>query len=152
MLAAGIDVNRVPYKSGADAIPDMLGGRIQLNLGTIENLAPLINEGKMRALVVTDDTRSDSLPSVPTMKEIGYPQLTRGFWAGLLAPAATPTNIVMKINKEVNASLARPDVRNSLLKVGVTPKGGSPEEFAALISEEVDAWKSAAKAAGISPQ
>jgi tripartite-type tricarboxylate transporter receptor subunit TctC len=152
MLAAGIEVNRVPYKSGADAIPDMLGGRIQLNFGTIENLAPLINEGKMRALVVTDDTRSDSLPTVPTMKEIGYPKLTRGFWAGLLAPAGTSTNIVMKLNKEANASLAMPDVRNSLLKVGVTPKGGSPKEFAALIVEEVDAWKSAAKAAGISPQ
>jgi len=152
VLATGIDVNRVPYKSGADAIPDLLGGRIQLNIGTIENLAPLIHEGRMRALVVTDDTRSETLPNVPTMKEIGYPHLTRGFWAGLLAPAGTPADIVSKLNKDINAILATAEVRARLAKVGVVPRGGSPEVFASLIAEEVDAWKSAAKAAGIAPQ
>jgi tripartite-type tricarboxylate transporter receptor subunit TctC len=80
-------VNRVPYRSGADAVPDMLGGRVQMNFGTIENLAPLVQEGKLRALAVTGETRSYTLPDVPTLKEAGFPQLTRGFWAGLLAPA-----------------------------------------------------------------
>jgi len=93
VLATGIDVNRVPYRSGADAVPDMLGGRVQMNFGTIENLAPLVQEGKLRALAVTGETRSYTLPDVPTLKEAGFPQLTRGFWAGLLAPAGTPADI-----------------------------------------------------------
>ena len=93
VLATGIDVNRVPYRSGADAVPDMLGGRVQMNFGTIENLAPLVQEGKLRALAVTGETRSLTLPDVPTIKEAGFPHLTRGFWAGLLAPAGTPADI-----------------------------------------------------------
>src|SRR5262245_13750617 len=114
VLATGINVNRVAYRSGADAIPDMLGGRIQMNFGTIENLAPLVREGKLRALVVTGETRSPSLPDVPTMIEMGFPKLTRGFWAGLLAPAGTPADIVTRLNAEINASLATPEIRDAL--------------------------------------
>src|SRR4051812_41452798 len=106
VLATGIDVNRVPYRSGADAVPDMLGGRVQMNFGTVENLAPLVQEGKLRALAVTGETRSLTLPDVPTIKEAGFPQLTRGFWAGLLAPAGTPADIVTRLNTEINAALA----------------------------------------------
>ena len=103
VLTTGIDVNRVPYRSGADAVPDMLGGRVQMNFGTIENLAPLVQEGKLRALAVTGETRSYTLPDVPTLKEAGFPQLTRGFWAGLLAPAGTPIDIVTRLNTEIDA-------------------------------------------------
>ena len=84
LLATGIDVNKVPYKSGADAVPDMLGGRVQMNFGTIENLAPLVQEGKLRALVVTGETRSPNLPDVPTMIEAGFPRSD----AGILGRAA----------------------------------------------------------------
>ena len=152
VLATGIDVNRVPYRSGADAVPDMLGGRVQMNFGTIENLAPLVQEGKLRALAVTGETRSYTLPDVPTIKEAGFPQLTRGFWAGLLAPAGTPTDIVTRLNTEINAALATPEMKSSLIKVGVEPKGGSPQDLAALIGDEVEAWKTAAKSAGIVPE
>ena len=86
VLATGIDVNRVPYRSGADAVPDMLGGRVQMNFGTIENLAPLVQEGKLRALAVTGETRSYTLPDVPTIKEVGFPQLD----AGILGRVAGP--------------------------------------------------------------
>ena len=152
VLATGIDVNRVPYRSGADAVPDMLGGRVQMNFGTIENLAPLVQEGKLRALAVTGETRSYTLPDVPTLKEAGFPQLTRGFWAGLLAPAGTPADIVTRLNTEINAALATPEMKSSLIKVGVEPKGGSPQDLAALIGDEVEAWKTAAKSAGIVPE
>jgi tripartite-type tricarboxylate transporter receptor subunit TctC len=152
VLATGINVNRVPYRSGADAIPDMLGRRVHMNFGTIENLAPLVREGKLRALVVTGETRSPSLPDVPTMIEVGFPKLTRGFWAGLLAPAGTPADIVNRLNAEINASLAASDVRDALRKVGVEPQGGSPQGFASLIADEVEAWKTAAKVAGIVPE
>jgi tripartite-type tricarboxylate transporter receptor subunit TctC len=152
VLATGINVNRVAYRSGADAIPDMLGGRVQMNFGTIDNLSPLIQEGKLRALVVTGETRSPSLPDVPTMIEAGFPRLTRGFWAGLLAPAGTPAGIVNRLNTEINVSLATSQMETSLLKVGVEPRGGSPHEFASLIADEVEAWKTAATAAGIMPE
>jgi tripartite-type tricarboxylate transporter receptor subunit TctC len=152
VLATGINVNRVPYRSGADAIPDMLGGRVQMNFGGIENLAPLVREGKLRALVVTGEARSPSLPDVPTMTEMGFPRLTRGFWAGLLAPAGTTADIVNRLNAEINASLATPEIRDALIKVGVEPRGGSPHAFGSLIADEVEAWKTAAKAAGILPE
>jgi tripartite-type tricarboxylate transporter receptor subunit TctC len=152
VLATGIDVNRVPYRSGADAVPDMLGGRVQMNFGTIENLAPLVQEGKLRALAVTGETRSYTLPDVPTLKELGFPQLTRGFWAGLLAPAGTPPDIVTRLNTEINAVLATSEMKSSLIKVGVEPKGGPPQDLAALIGDEVYAWKTAAKSAGIVPE
>ena len=152
VLATGIDVNRVPYRSGADAVPDMLGGRVQVNFGTIEGLSQLVREGKLRALVVTGETRSPSLPDVPTMTEAGFPHLTRGFWAGLLAPAGTPADIVDRLNTEINATLATSDIRASLMKVGVEPRGGSPQDLASLIADEVEAWKAAAKSAGIVPE
>ena len=152
VLATGIDVNRVPYRSGADAVPDMLGGRVQMNFGTIEGLSQLVQEGKLRALVVTGATRSPSLPDVPTMTEAGFPRLTRGFWAGLLAPAGTPADIVGRLNTEINAALAMSDTRASLMKVGTEPRGGSPQDLASLIADEVEAWKAAAKSAGIVPE
>jgi tripartite-type tricarboxylate transporter receptor subunit TctC len=152
VLATGIEVNRVPYRSGADAIPDILGGRVQMNFGTVETLAPLVQEGKLRALAVTGETRSDSLPEIPTMNEIGLPQLTRGFWAGLLAPAGTPAGIIHRLNAEINATLATPEVKVSLMKAGVEPRGGSPEDLKSLLGNEVEAWRMAAKAAGIIPE
>jgi tripartite-type tricarboxylate transporter receptor subunit TctC len=152
LLATGIKVNRVPYRSSTDAIPDMLGGRLQMNFGTVENLFPLIQEGRLRALVVTSERRSDKLPDVPTMEEVGLPQLTRGFWTGLLAPAGTPADIVSRLNSEINAALATTHMKDGLMKVGVEPKAGSSQDFAALIVDEVETWKTAAKAGGIVPE
>ena len=152
VLATGIDVKQGALSERADAVPDMLGGRVQMNFGTIENLAPLVQEGKLRALAVTGETRSYTLPDVPTLKEAGFPQLTRGFWAGLLAPAGTPIDIVTRLNTEINAALATSEMKSSLIKVGVEPRGGSPQDLAALIGDEVEAWKTAAKSAGIVPE
>jgi len=152
VLATGIDVNRVPYRSGADAVPDMLGGRVQMNFGAIEGLSQLVQEGKLRALVVTGETRSHSLPDVPTMREAGLPSLTRGFWAGLLAPAGTPSDIVNRLNAEINAALPTSEMTASLMKAGVEPRPGSPQDFASLIVDEIEGWKLAAKAAGIVPE
>ncbi len=152
LLATGINVNKIPYRSAAQAVPDMLGGRIQMNFGTPENLLPLIREGKLRALVVTSATRSPDLPDVPTLIEAGFPRLTRGYWTGLLAPAGTPAGIVKRLNTEVNASLATPEMKASLTNVGIEPKPGSPQDFASLIADEIEAWKKAAKSAGIVPE
>ena len=152
VLATGMEVNRVPYRSGADAVPDVLGGRIDMNFGGTENLLPLVLEGKLRALVVTSEMRNHHLPNVPTMIEVGFPRLTRSFWAGLLAPARTPADIVKRLNSEINASLATSEMKTNLMKVGVEPNIGSPQEFASLIVDEIETWKAAAKSAGIVPE
>jgi tripartite-type tricarboxylate transporter receptor subunit TctC len=147
--AAGIEVANIPYKSGSLAVPDMLGGRIDINFGTASNLLPLIREGKLRAVAITSEARSPDLPDVPTMAESGFPQLTRGDWTGFWAPAGTPTNIVSKLNSEINAGLATPEMKAAMKKLDFEPKVGSPEDFAKFILDEMDAWTPAAKAAGI---
>ena len=150
--ATGINVTRVSYKGGAQAIGDMLGGHIHMSFGTTATALPLIRDGRLRPLVVTSATRSPDLPDVPTMAELGLPRLARGFWTGLLGPAATPLVIVNKLNAEINASLATGDMQAGLAKVGFEPKVGSPQDFAAQLAEEIETWKAAARAAGIEPQ
>jgi tripartite-type tricarboxylate transporter receptor subunit TctC len=149
--AAGINVARIPYKSGSQAIPDMLGGRIDINIGTVSNLLPLIREGKLRAIAITGAERSRALPDVPTMAESGFPQLTRGDWTGVWAPAGTPASIVAKLNGEINASVTTPAMMAAMRKLDFEPKVGSPEDFAKFVLSEIDAWTPAAKAAGILP-
>jgi tripartite-type tricarboxylate transporter receptor subunit TctC len=152
LAEAGIDVTRIPYKGGTQAVPDMLGGRIQMNIGTVSNLRPLVEEGKIRALAVTGETRSPELPNVPTMKEVGLPRLTLGSWTGLLAPTGTQTDIVTRLNREINAVLATPEVMASMAKLGFEPQTGSPQEFATFLADQIHIWGSAAKLAGVKPQ
>ena len=152
VAATGIDVARISYKGGPQAIGDLLGGHVNMNFNVTASVLPLIREGKLRALAVTSEARSADLPEVPTMIESGLPRLTRGFWTALLGPAGTPATIVKRLNAEINASLTTPEMKASLAKFGYEPKAGSPQDFAALLSEEIEAWKTAAMLAGIAPQ
>jgi tripartite-type tricarboxylate transporter receptor subunit TctC len=152
VAATGIDVARIPYKGGPQAIGDMLGGHVQMNFNVTAFVLPLIREGKLRPLAVTNKARSPDLPDVPTMAESGLPRLTRGFWTGLIGPKATPAGIVKRLNAAVNGGLATPEMQASLAKLGYQPKPGTPEDFAALLAEEIETWKKAAKAAGIVPR
>jgi tripartite-type tricarboxylate transporter receptor subunit TctC len=152
VAATGINVAKISYKVGPQALPDMLGGRIDMNIGAIPALLPLIREGKLRALAVSSEARSPDLPDVPTMIESGLPRLTRGAWSGLLAPVSTPAGIVNRLNAEINASLSTPEMKASLKRVGFEPKIGSPKDFANLLIDEIDAWGTAAKLAGIVPK
>src|SRR5262245_26316974 len=149
--ATGIDVAGIPYKSGSLAVPDMLGGRIDMNFGTISNLLVLIREGKVRAMAVTSEARRPDLPDVATMAESGFPQLTRGDWMGIWAPRGTPANIVTRLNSEINAGVTTPAMRVAMKKLDFEPKVGSPQDFARFILDEMEAWTPAAKAAGILP-
>jgi tripartite-type tricarboxylate transporter receptor subunit TctC len=149
---AGIDVANISYKSGTQAVPDLLGGRIDMNFGTISNLLPLIREGKLRALAITSEVRSPDLPDVPTMAESGFPQLTRGSWVGLWGPAGTPMNVVNRLNSEINATVTTPAMKVAMKNLDFEPKVGSPQDFAAFIRDEIDAWTPAARAAGILPK
>jgi tripartite-type tricarboxylate transporter receptor subunit TctC len=150
--ATGIQVADISYRGGAQVLPDLLAGRIQMNFATTSTLLPLIRDEKLRALAVTSEARSPDLPDVPTMAEVGLPRLTRGFWGGLLAPPGTPTAIVSKLNNEINRAVKSTEMTASLAKLGFEPKISSPQEFGALIVDEIDVWSEAAKAAGIKPE
>jgi tripartite-type tricarboxylate transporter receptor subunit TctC len=150
--SAGIDVGSIPYKSGTQAIPDLLAGRIDMNFGTVSNLLPLIREGKLRALAVSSAVRSPDLPDVPTMAESGFPHLTRGAWVGLWGPAGTPAHIVSRLNAEINASVTTPAMKAAMKNLDFEPKYGSPQDFTTFIINEMEAWTPAAKAAGIIPK
>jgi tripartite-type tricarboxylate transporter receptor subunit TctC len=142
------DIASIPYKGGAQAVTDILGGRIHLNFGTTATLVPLIRAGKLKALAVTGTTRAPDLPEVPTMAENGLPNVTSVTYYGLMGPRGTPTMVVDKLNTEVNASLKSPELTAAMTKLGFGIKGGSPQDFAALIAEQSHRWGPIVKAIG----
>jgi tripartite-type tricarboxylate transporter receptor subunit TctC len=152
LAATGINVARISYKAGPQAVPDTMAGRVHMIFNVTSFVIPQIRDGTLRAIAVTSEVRTPDLPDVPTMAEAGLPRLTRGFWTALLGPAGTPPSIVNTLNAEINASLATSEMKASLAKLGYEPKSGSPQELAALLAEEIATWKDAAKAAGITPQ
>lgn len=145
---SGADIVAIPYKGGAAAMPDFLGGRIQMLIPTPSTTLPLIRDGKMLPLAITSGQRSPDLPDVPTVREVGMPELTLDFWNGMLAPAGTPPEIVAKLNAAVNDSLQSPDMKASMGKLGLDAKVGSPRDFARFIADEIPRWTEIVKAVG----
>lgn len=147
---SGIPIRHVPYRGGAPALQDVVAGNVALNFGT-----PLtkgnIDNGDVRALAVAAPKRIDTLPNVPTFEEAGLPmpELNGGAWFGLLAPAGTPKEIVQKLSQHFNDALKRPDVAEGLVKIGLTPRGTTPEEFAKFLHEEIERWPPIFQRAGI---
>jgi tripartite-type tricarboxylate transporter receptor subunit TctC len=144
-----LEIGSVPYRGGMQAITDMLGGTIHLNIGTASTLVPLINEGKLRAISVWGPTRFPELPDVPTMIESGFPGLSLWFWSGLWAPAGTPVAIVDKLNAEANAAMGSPEMKASMAKLGIEATIGSPQDFAAFIANEAPKWARIVEASGV---
>jgi tripartite-type tricarboxylate transporter receptor subunit TctC len=145
----GLAIASVPYKGGMQAITDMLGGTIQLNIGTTATLLPLIRSGKIRAIAQWGESREADLPDVPTMIESGFPGLSLGFWVGLWAPAGTPAAIVDPLNAAANAALRSPEMKESMARLGVAPRTGSPADFARFIAAEAPKWAEIVKVAGV---
>ena len=148
-LTNRLDVASVPYRGGMQAITDMMGGTIHLNIGTASTLVPLIHEGKIRAISVWGPERFPELPDVPTMIESGFPGLSLFFWSGLWAPAGTPTEIVNRLNAETNAALRSPEMKTSMQRLGIETMIGSPQEFAAFIASEQPKWARIVEASGV---
>jgi tripartite-type tricarboxylate transporter receptor subunit TctC len=146
------DIASIPYKGGANAITDMLGGRIQMNFGTPPTLLPLIRQGKIRALAVTTDARYRDLPDVPTMKESGLPELSLTFSAGFIAPAGTPQTILDTLNSAVNASLRSPQLAASMRKIGFEPEPWTIGQYADFIAQETKIWPRIIKVTGVTVQ
>jgi tripartite-type tricarboxylate transporter receptor subunit TctC len=146
--ATGADLASIPYKGGAQAVTDMLGGRIHMLLGATVTLAPLVRDGRLRALAVSSPQRHRDLPDVPTMAESGLPTLTTVTYYGILGPAGLPAELVGRLNGEVNVALKASELQGSLRRVGFEPQGGSPHDFAALIASQLQQWAPIVKATG----
>jgi tripartite-type tricarboxylate transporter receptor subunit TctC len=136
----GIKLNHVPYRGSAQATADLLGGQVMMSIPGTAGMVGHIKTGKLRALAVTGATRSSQLPDVPTVIEAGVPGYEAYVWMGLLAPKGTPASIVDKVQREVIAALAVPQVKNSLAAAGIEVVGSTPAEFGAFFREEKERW------------
>lgn len=144
---AGLKFIHVPYKGAAQAIPDLIGGRITLYMSSLETAMPQIKGGNIRALALTSLKRSLSLPDVATVSESGYKGFEASTWFGVLAPAKTPAAIVALLNAEITKILKMPDVRDKMVDGGGDVKTG-PAEFAALLKADHAKWARIVKESG----
>jgi tripartite-type tricarboxylate transporter receptor subunit TctC len=151
-LSAGIDIVHIPYKGGAQAQTDVIGGQAQLMFNVLPSALPQIKAGKLRVLAVTGPARAESLPDVPTMIEAGLPGYTAVTWNGILTTAGTPREVVAKLNEALVSALKSPGMKDQLAKIGQDPLWSTPEEFAAFLREETEKWRKVIEAAGLRAQ
>lgn len=146
--AAGVDLMHVPYKGGAAAITDTIGGRVSVLFLNQDNLLPQVQSGKLRALAVASETRNPAYPDTPTIAESGYPGFAAESWFGLSAPAGTPQAVVERLNQATVKALSDPALRQKLESVGFVIVASTPAEFSKFVSNEIDKWGKAAKESG----
>lgn len=146
---AKIDITGVPYKGGAPALTDLIGGHIPLTFNNIPESLGQIQAGAVRSLGVTTAARSPVLPDVPTIAEVALPGYDTGVWWGFLGPAGLPAAVQAKLAKDCAEAAQAPAVRAKLMQLGAAPIGSSSEVFAKLIRDDYDKWGPIIKAAGI---
>jgi tripartite-type tricarboxylate transporter receptor subunit TctC len=146
---AGVKITHVPFKGAGPAVTDLIGGQINGMFVDLPVISPYVKSGKVRALAVTSVQRSQYFPDIPTTKEAGYPGVEMTNCYGLLVPAKTPRDIVMKLHDAVVKAVATPAVRERFAAVGADPATMSPEEFTRFIKSDIDKWGKLAKSAGI---
>jgi len=149
--SAGIDMIHVPYKSGAAALTDLMGGTVNIMFDQLYSATPMIKGDKLRAIAITSKKRSPMLKDIPTFAEIGFPQVAVDNWQGVVAPKGTPKAIIDKLNKSINQVLKDPGMVEFVLSQGNELGGGSPEEFGQLIKAEAAKWSVVVKTANIKP-
>jgi tripartite-type tricarboxylate transporter receptor subunit TctC len=148
---AGIDMVHIPYRGGAPMTTDLIGGQVQVGFDVMVTVLPQVRSGKLRALGVLGTKRFDLLPDVQTVAET-VPEYEASTWAGVGVPRGTPPEIIERLNHEVNAGLAQPDIRARFADVGTVPMVLSAAEFKAYIAAEAAKWDKVIKIAGIKPQ
>jgi tripartite-type tricarboxylate transporter receptor subunit TctC len=151
MQQTGIELLHVPYKGGAPALTDLMGGQIDFLFDTSPTALPYVKSGKLRALAITSSQRSSLLPDVPTMKEAGLPNFEVVTWTGIAAPAGTPKNIVDKINAAIKTAL-RGELSKQLEETSLIPAGDSPDAFREFIRKDAENYARLVKSANIVPQ
>jgi tripartite-type tricarboxylate transporter receptor subunit TctC len=148
-LTTKTDMVHVPYKGGGPAVIDLLAGHVTIMFSNPTATVPHVQAGKLRALGVMDTKRNPALPNVPTALESGYTDLASVIeWYGIVVPAATPRDIVARLNSDVHRALKSPDVLKRVTALGQTPSAGTPEEFADLMRKEHERWGRVVKASG----
>lgn len=147
--SASVQVVHIPFKGGAEAMTEVIAGRVDFFFGPVALVLPHIREGKLSALAVNTDRRSPALPEVPTLREAGFREAEYPIWFALFAPARTPREIVERLNRETLRALQTPKVREKLAGLGVDPMPMSPEEFAAHVEREVALNAALAQKAGL---
>jgi tripartite-type tricarboxylate transporter receptor subunit TctC len=146
-LMTGTDITNIPYKGGAPATIDLLGGQVDMMFEQMYSASANLRAGKLRALAITSKARSPLFPDIPTLHELGLKDFEVNNWQGFVAPAGTPMAIVKRLNDVCNQALQDPTIRNQLLEQGNVPGGGTPEQFAEHIKAESAKWSKLVKAA-----
>lgn len=147
---AGITMTPIPYKGGADALNDLIGGRIGAMFLDIASGLPQIRGGKVKALAVASEKRVAALPDLPTIGEAGYPGFEAWAWQGFVAPAGTPRDIVMKLNSEFAKVMTDPSIKQRLSESGFEPQTSTPEQFSAYMKSEIAKWEKVIRDSNIS--
>jgi tripartite-type tricarboxylate transporter receptor subunit TctC len=147
---AGIRLVHVPYKGSTPGVIDLIAGQVALMTNSMSTLMPHVRAGRLRALGVASAKRATAAPELPTIAEAaGLPKYESAQWTGVWAPAGTPQEIVGRLNREIVAVLALPDIRDKLMTDGSEVVASTPDEFAAMLKSEIARWQAAMKAAGI---
>ncbi|NBS56509.1 MAG: tripartite tricarboxylate transporter substrate binding protein [Betaproteobacteria bacterium] len=148
-LDAGATFQHIPYKGDAPAVAEAIGGRVDATMNTLQGVIPHIRGGKLRGLGVGTRERMPAVADVPTLVEQGYPEFVVSTWIGMIAPAGMPRDMVAKLNREINAAYALPEVREKIATAGMVPVGGTAEQFDALIRSDMARWARVIKARAI---
>jgi tripartite-type tricarboxylate transporter receptor subunit TctC len=149
---AGVELLHVPYKGTGQALTDLLAGHVQLMFAPTQTVLPHVQSGKLRLLAVTGGKRSETLPQLATVAESGVPGYAAVGWFGVLAPAATPKDLVARISADLNKVLGMKEVRERMLSLGSEPDGDSPQAFATFIHDDMAKWARLMKERGIKPE
>jgi len=148
-VSASVDMLHAPYRGSGPAVADLVGGQVQVMFDGAPSLLPHITSGKLRTLAAASPRRNPLLPQVPTFAELGMPAVNVALWYGLMAPAGTPPEIIARISREVNQALKSADVVERFAAQGTEPLGGSPEQAAAYVKQELERWGPVVKRAGV---
>ncbi|ARP80489.1 hypothetical protein CAL12_06330 [Bordetella genomosp. 8] len=148
----GTDIAHVPYRGSAHALADVIGGRVDMVFAPLPAALPHITAGNLRPIAVMSHLRTPNLPHTPTIAEAGFPSLALDAWYGLMAPAATPPEVVARLNQSMNAALARQELQEALLQLAyVPPAPDTPAAFGALIEKETERWTTILQTRNVQP-
>ena len=149
-MLADVKMTHVPYAGGSgQAATDLIAGRISMVFSPASTIAPHIAAGSVKALAAATARRASFFPDLPTIAEVALPGFDSGIWGGLMVPAGTPRPVIDKLARAANEALRSQEVQSVLRNAGIDPLGGSPEDFARLIDDEVEKWSKVARAAGL---
>ncbi|MGO4813668.1 Bug family tripartite tricarboxylate transporter substrate binding protein [Cupriavidus sp. 2MCAB6] len=148
-MNAGLKLEHIPYKGAAAVLPDLLAGRLEIMIDTLQLFSPYIKAGKLRAIAFTGATRMPALPNVPTLAESGYPDVVANSWLAIVAPSKTPQSVIDKLARTVGDVLQEPDVRKQIADYGMEPDPMTPAQLNRYFDSESKRWSKVVKAGNI---